>query len=90
VAQDSGISITRERIAAVEQTIRPHIRRTPVVELDGSDFGLRPFPLTLKRELLQHSRPGGPLPTCCCDRFREAGWWPPRAGITGRRWHSPR
>lgn len=47
--------ITRERITAVEQTIRPHIRRTPVVDLDGGDLGLRPFPLTLKLELLQHS-----------------------------------
>ena len=55
MAQDSDTPITRERIAAVEQTIRPHIRRTPVVELDGSDLGLRPFPLILKLELLQHS-----------------------------------
>ena len=28
--------ITRERISEVEQTIRPHIRRTPVLELDQS------------------------------------------------------
>jgi threonine dehydratase len=55
MAQGSNTPITRERISAVEQAIRPHIRRTPVVELDGSDFGLRPFPLTLKLELLQHS-----------------------------------
>ncbi len=55
VAQDSGTSITRERISAVEQVIRSHIRRTPVVELDGSDLGLRAFSLTLKLELLQHS-----------------------------------
>ena len=55
MAQDSDTSITRERITAVEQAIRPHIRRTPVLELDGSDLGLRPFPLTLKLELLQHS-----------------------------------
>jgi threonine dehydratase len=39
----------------VEQAIRPHIRRTPVVELDGRDLGLGAFPLTLKLELLQHS-----------------------------------
>ena len=55
MAQDSDTSITRERITAVEQTIRPHIRRTPVLEIDGSDLGLRPFPLTLKLESLQHS-----------------------------------
>jgi len=55
MAQGSDTPITRERITAVEQTIRPHIRRTPVVELDGGDLGLRSFPLTLKLELLQHS-----------------------------------
>ena len=55
VAQGIDTAITRERISDVEQAIRPHIRRTPVVELDGSDFGLRPFPLTLKLELMQHS-----------------------------------
>jgi len=55
MAQDSDTSITRERIIAVEQIIRPHIRRTPVLEIDGSDLGLRPFPLTLKLESLQHS-----------------------------------
>ena len=50
--------ITRERISEVEQTIRPHIRRTPVLELDGSDLGLRSFPLTLKLELLRAARRG--------------------------------
>ena len=55
VAQDSGTPVTRERISAVEQVIRSHIRRTPVLELDGSDLGLRAFSLTLKLELLQHS-----------------------------------
>ena len=55
MAQDTDTRITRERITGVEQVIRPHIRRTPILELDGSDFGLRSFPLTLKLELLQHS-----------------------------------
>lgn len=55
MAQGTDAPITRERITAVEQVIRPHIRRTPVVELDGSDLGVRPFALTLKLELLQHS-----------------------------------
>ena len=55
MAQGSDTPITRERITAVEQTIRPHIRRTPVVELDGGDLGLRSFALTLKLESLQHS-----------------------------------
>jgi threonine dehydratase len=31
------------------------VRATPVVEADGADFGLDPFPLTLKLELTQHA-----------------------------------
>jgi threonine dehydratase len=41
--------VTREKIAAIEPTIRPYIRRTPVVDPDGD--GRRIF----KLELLQHS-----------------------------------
>jgi threonine dehydratase len=48
-------AVSRESIAAVEPVIRPHIRRTPVVELNASDVGLDPSLLTLKLELLQHS-----------------------------------
>jgi threonine dehydratase len=47
--------VTREGIAAVERLIRPFLRRTPVLRLDRSDFGLRPGPLVLKLEQLQHS-----------------------------------
>jgi threonine dehydratase len=47
--------IGRERIRATEQVIRPHIRRTPVIEASGVDFGLGSFPLIFKLELLQHS-----------------------------------
>jgi threonine dehydratase len=49
------IPITREHIAATERIIRPHVRRTPVIEADRSDFGLSPGPLQFKLELLQHS-----------------------------------
>jgi threonine dehydratase len=35
--------------------IRPHIRRTPLVEADLADFGLPPAPITFKLEMLQHS-----------------------------------
>ncbi|MDQ3209030.1 MAG: threonine/serine dehydratase, partial [Gemmatimonadota bacterium] len=55
MAQDSDGRFTRARITEVERVIRPHIRRTPVLELDGRDLGLGAFPLTLKLELLQHS-----------------------------------
>jgi threonine dehydratase len=47
--------VNRERIIRTEQLIRPHIRRTPLVEADGADFGLESFPLLFKLELLQHS-----------------------------------
>lgn len=48
--------IDREGIADVLRVIRPHIRRTPVVEVDGADFGLDPLVrLCLKLELLQHA-----------------------------------
>ncbi len=49
----SGIG--REQIAATEPVIRPWIRRTPVVEVDGRDFGLAGVTLVFKLELLQQS-----------------------------------
>ena len=47
--------VSRGRIADVERIIRPHIRRTPVLEVSGADFGLGAGRLSLKLELLQHS-----------------------------------
>jgi threonine dehydratase len=47
-------AIDRNGIAAVEKVIRPHIRRTPVIGVDGSDFGLARGEVALKLELLQH------------------------------------
>ena len=55
MAQASDTPFTRERITEVGQVIRAHIRRTPVLQLDGGDLGLDTFSLTLKLELLQHS-----------------------------------
>src|SRR5260370_16103995 len=46
--------VTPDRIQAVEKLIRPHIRRTPVVECDGGDFGLG-SKLVFKLELCQHA-----------------------------------
>src|SRR5215469_11464388 len=46
---------SRERIAATEQVIRPHIRRTPILETSGSDFGLPHGTVTFKLELCQHA-----------------------------------
>ena len=47
--------IGRSDIAAVREVIRPYVRTTPVVEVRGTDFGLRDLPIVLKLELLQHS-----------------------------------
>ena len=44
-----------QTIARCERLIRPHIRRTPVIEVNGDEFGLPAATLTLKLELLQHS-----------------------------------
>src|SRR3954462_4209911 len=48
-------AITPQAIARCEPVIRPYIRRTPVIAVDGSEFGAPAGPLTLKLELLQHS-----------------------------------
>src|SRR6266702_895141 len=49
------IAVSPPTIAQCEKLIRPYIRRTPVVEVDGGEFGLPAHTLTLKLELLQHS-----------------------------------
>jgi threonine dehydratase len=51
----SPYMITRDDIASAYTLIRPHIRRTPVIEANGADFGLDPVALTFKLELLQHA-----------------------------------
>jgi threonine dehydratase len=48
-------AVNRERITETERRIRPYIRRTPVVEVDGGDFGLDSIRLVLKLESLQHT-----------------------------------
>jgi threonine dehydratase len=47
--------VTRARIAEIEPVIRPYIRRTPTIEIDGADIGLPGVPLTFKLELTQHA-----------------------------------
>ena len=48
-------TVDRESIATTERIIRPHIRRTPVIDADGTDLSLNSCKLTFKLELLQHS-----------------------------------
>jgi threonine dehydratase len=47
--------IDRDRIEATWAVIRPHVRMTPVVEVDGGELGLPDASLCLKLEQLQHS-----------------------------------
>jgi threonine dehydratase len=47
--------VDRAAIAAMHPLIKPYIRRTPVAEIDGADFGLPGHPLRLKLEFQQHS-----------------------------------
>jgi threonine dehydratase len=48
-------AINRDTIAATERVIRPHVRHTPVITVDGADFGLEKRPLAFKLEFLQHT-----------------------------------
>jgi threonine dehydratase len=48
-------ALSRERIQKTEKLIRGHVRRTPILEVDGADFGLGPIKVVLKLELFQHS-----------------------------------
>ena len=52
---DETSTLTPAAVAAVEERIRPYVRRTPVIEIDRADFGLPAGPLTLKLEQFQHS-----------------------------------
>src|SRR5712672_3674934 len=51
----TNLPIDRDQIAAAEKIIRPHIRRTPILELPGADFGLDSISLIFKLEFLQHA-----------------------------------
>ncbi len=53
---DAIQSIDRAAIADAEQVIRPHVRRTPLIEVDAHDFGVGAVGrFVLKLELLQHA-----------------------------------
>jgi threonine dehydratase len=47
--------ITPGEIRSTYEAIAPHIRRTPVIEVDGADFGGSAAGLILKLESLQHA-----------------------------------
>ena len=54
MSDESG-RVNRTEIARCEALIRPYIRRTPIIEIDGADIGIGSNKLCLKLELLQHS-----------------------------------
>ena len=47
--------INQDDIGQAERLIRPHVRRTPIIEVDAADFGLAAARLSFKLELLQHA-----------------------------------
>lgn len=68
--------MTTEAMATTERLIRPWIRRTPVVQVDATDFGLSGRPLTFKLELLQHAgsfKTRGAFANLLSRRVPEAG-----------------
>jgi threonine dehydratase len=48
-------AVDQQHISRCEQLIRPYVRRTPVIRIDGADVGLKSGSLCLKLELFQHS-----------------------------------
>ncbi|MFL6227455.1 MAG: threonine/serine dehydratase [Pyrinomonadaceae bacterium] len=50
-----GRAVNRAAIAEVYDVIRAHVRRTPVVEVDGADFRADGARLSFKLESMQHS-----------------------------------
>jgi len=66
----------QNRISATYSRIREYIRRTPVLEMQGADFALGPFPLFLKLELLQHTgsfKARGAVTNLMCRQVPPAG-----------------
>src|SRR3954447_9980582 len=51
---DTSTAVTRQRIAATYELIKPHVRHTPLMTIDGGDFGLPSRPVRLKLEFMQH------------------------------------
>jgi threonine dehydratase len=47
--------VSRTEIIRYEALIRPYVRRTPIIEIDGADIGVDSKKLLLKLELFQHS-----------------------------------
>ncbi|HYC36942.1 MAG TPA: threonine/serine dehydratase [Usitatibacter sp.] len=51
----SAALLEPQAIREAETRLAPHVRRTPLVEIDGGDFGLAGVRLAFKLEFLQHA-----------------------------------
>jgi threonine dehydratase len=49
------VTVSPENIALTAKLINPHVRRTPTIEVDGTDLGLNSTTLVFKLESLQHA-----------------------------------
>ncbi len=70
------IAVDRRAIEATYDLIRPHVRRTPVIEVQAADFGLLGGPLLFKLELLQYTgsfKPRGALASLLSRPVPQAG-----------------
>ena len=52
---DVSIAFDKNQISRCEKLIRPYVRRTPIIEINGADVGVNSLKLALKLELFQHS-----------------------------------
>ena len=53
---DEHAAIGRAAIGEMARLVRPYVRRTPILDADAADFGLKPMRrLVFKLELLQHT-----------------------------------
>lgn len=50
-----GNRVSADQIRSTYDLLTPHIRRTPVIDVDGADFNLKLGSLSLKLESLQHA-----------------------------------
>lgn len=69
-------AINPNQIEATARAITSYIRRTPIVQLDPGDLGLRGSQMALKLELLQHSgsfKVRGAFANLYCREIPEAG-----------------
>jgi len=73
--------------------IKAHIRRTPVVELDGADFGLPGFPLgssSSSCNMPESFKTRGAFANLLQREVPAPAWWLPRAATTARPSPTPR